>query len=242
MSTDHAIQVRGIKVQVVRKAIKNLHLGVYPPNGRVRVAAPMAVSNDAVRLAVIGKLGWIGRQRRKFLKQPRQSKREMVSGESHYFMGRRYRLRVIEFEGSAAQGVKKRPAIIELNVRAGAGTSSREAVLGAWYREKLREVAGPLIEKWQRKLCVEAADWGIKRMKTKWGACNAESRRVWLNLELVKSPPECIEYIVVHELAHLVARRHDERFFALMDRHLPGWRALRELLNSAPLAHVVWPC
>ncbi|MCA2980434.1 MAG: M48 family metallopeptidase [Myxococcaceae bacterium] len=242
MSTDRAIQVRGIKVQVVRKAIKNLHLGVYPPNGRVRVAAPMAVSNDAVRLAVIGKLGWIGRQRRKFLKQPRQSKREMVSGESHYFLGRRYRLRVIEFEGSAAQGVKKRPAIIELNVRAGAATHSREAVLDAWYREKLREVAGPLMEKWQRKLGVEAADWGIKRMKTKWGACNAEARRVWLNLELVKSPPECIEYIVVHELVHLVARAHDERFFALMDRHLPGWRARRELLNSSPLPHVVWPC
>lgn len=242
MSTDHAIQVRGIKVQVVRKAIKNLHLGVYPPNGRVRVAAPMAVSNDAVRLAVIGKLGWIGRQRRKFLMQPRQSKREMVSGESHYFMGRRYRLRVMEFEGLAAQGVKKRPAVIELNVRAGAGTTSREAVLDAWYREKLREVAGPLMEKWQRKLGVEAADWGIKRMKTKWGACNAQAQRVWLNLELVKSPPECIEYIVVHELVHLVARRHDEQFFALMDRHLPAWRARRDRLNSQPLPHVAWPC
>ncbi|MBE2254341.1 MAG: M48 family metallopeptidase [Myxococcus sp.] len=242
MSTDHAIQVRGIKVQVVRKAIKNLHLGVYPPNGRVRVAAPKAVSNDAVRLAVIGKLGWIGRQRRKFLGQARQSRREMVSGESHYFLGRRYRLRVVEFEGSAAQGVKERPGIIELNVRVGAGTSGREAVLDAWYREQLREVAGLLMEKWQRKLGVEAADWGIKRMKTKWGACNADSRRVWLNLELVKSPPQCIEYIVVHELVHLVTRRHDERFFSLMDRHLPSWRARRELLNSAPLPHVVWPC
>jgi predicted metal-dependent hydrolase len=242
MSTEHAIQVRGIRVQVVRKAIKNLHLGVYPPNGRVRVAAPKAVSNDAVRLAVIGKLGWIGRQRRKFLGQARQSRREMVSGESHYFLGRRYRLRVVEFEGSAAQGVKKRPSIIELNVRVGAGTSSREAVLDAWYRQQLRDVAGALMEKWQRKLGVEAADWGIKRMKTKWGACNAQARRVWLNLELVKSPAECIEYIVVHELVHLVSRLHDERFFALMDRHLPGWRARRELLNSAPLRHMVWPC
>src|SRR4051812_44987081 len=126
MSTDGTIQVRGIKVQVVRKAVKNLHLGIYPPNGRVRVAAPMAVSNDAVRLAVIGKLGWINRQRRKFLKQPRQSKREMVSGESHYFLGRPYRLRVVELEGTAAQSVKKRPAFIEVNVRAGAGLSSRQ--------------------------------------------------------------------------------------------------------------------
>lgn len=242
MSTDHAIQVRGIKVQVVRKAIKNLHLGVYPPNGRVRVAAPKAISNDAIRLAVIGKLGWIGRQRRKFLGQPRQSKRELVSGESHYFLGRRYRLRVVEFEGSAAQGVKKRPAIIELNVRAGAGTSSREAVLDGWYREQLREVADALMEKWQRKLGVEAAEWGIKRMKTKWGACNAQARRVWLNLELVKSPPECIEYIVLHELLHLIARRHDDRFFALIEKHMPGWQGRRELLNSMPLPHVTWAC
>lgn len=235
------MQVRGLKVQVVRKAIKNLHLGVYPPNGRVRVAAPMTVSNDAVRLAVIGKLGWIGRQRRRFLAQPRQSKRELVSGESHYFMGRRYRLRVVEFEGAAAQRVRLRPGIIELHVRTGALRSSREAVLDAWHREKLREVAGALMEKWQRKLGVEA-DWNIKRMKTKWGACNPASRRVWLNLELVRSPPACLEYIVVHELVHLMARRHDERFFALMDRHLPNWRARRELLNAVPLPHVVWPC
>lgn len=242
MSTEQALQVRGIKVQVLRKGIKNLHLGVYPPNGRVRVAAPLAVSNESVRLAVIGKLGWILRQRRKFLAQPRQSKREMVSGESHYFMGRRYRLHVVESEGSDAQGVKKRPTTIELNVRAGAGLAGRVAVLDAWYREQLREIAGALIEKWQQRLGVEVVDWGIKRMKTKWGACNADAGRVWLNLELVKSPPECIEYIVVHELVHLLARRHDERFFVLMDRHVPGWRARRDLLNSLPLAHVEWPC
>jgi hypothetical protein len=240
VSTDHAIQVRGIKVQVVRKAIKNLHLGVYPPNGRVRVAAPRAVSNDAVRLAIIGKLGWINRMRRRFLAQPRQSKREMVSGESHYFLGRRYRLRVAEFDGQAAPTVVKRPSIIELNVRVGADTSRREAVLDTWYRERLREIAGPLMEKWQAELGVEVAAWGIKRMKTKWGACNAQARRVWLNLELAKSPLECIEYIVVHELVHLVTRHHDERFFSLMDRHLPSWRARREFLNSAPLTHVVW--
>ncbi len=240
MSTDHAIQVSGIKVHVVRKPIKNLHLGVYPPYGRVRVAAPMTVSNDAVRLAVISKLGWIGRQRRKFLKQPRQSKREMVSGESHYFLGRRYRLRVVEFEGSATQSVRMQHSVIELRVRGGAGASSRRVVLEAWYRKQLRLVAGPLIEKWQRRLGVEAKDCGIKKMRTKWGACNGAARRVWLNLELVKCPVECIEYIVVHELAHLVVRRHDERFFALMDRHLPSWRARRDLLNSAPLPHALW--
>ncbi len=242
MDTEHAITVRDIKVQVVRKTIKNLHLGVYPPNGRVRVAAPMAVSLQAVRLAVIGKLGWVNRQRRKFLAQARQSKREMVSGESHYFLGRRYRLRVVEFEGNAAQHVAKRPLAIELHVRSGAPTRLREAVLDDWYREQLREVALALMTKWQKKLGVEVSSWGIKRMKTKWGACNAKARRVWLNLELVKSPTECIEYIVVHELVHLLVRRHDDRFFAVMDRHLANWRSRRDLLNSLPLPHVEWPC
>jgi predicted metal-dependent hydrolase len=237
MSTDDAIQVRGLRVKVVRKAIKNLHLGVYPPNGRVRVAAPMTVSNEAVRLAVIGKLGWISRQRRRFLAQPRQSKRELVSGESHYFLGRRYRLRVLESEGVVEQGVKVRPSVMELRVRAGAAHSRREAVLTDWYREQLRELAAPLIVKWERVLGVRVSSWGIRRMRTKWGTCNADARRVWLNLELAKVPRESIEYIVVHELVHLIARRHDERFFALMDRHLPNWRARRELLNTAPL---VW--
>ena len=234
--------MRGIRVQVVRKTIKNLHLGVYPPNGRVRVAAPMAVSLQAVRLAVIGKLGWVNRQRRKFLGQARQSKREMVSGETHFFLGRRYRLRVVEFEGNTAQHVAKRPSAIELHVRTGAPTRRREAVLDDWYREQLRDVAGSLMTSWQKKLGVGVSTWGIKKMKTKWGACNAKARRVWLNLELVKSPRECIEYIVVHELVHLLVRRHDDRFFAAMDRHLPNWRSRRDLLNALPLPHVEWPC
>lgn len=235
MSTEHDIQVRGIKVQVVRKAIKNLHLGVYPPNGRVRVAVPISVSNDAVRLAVIGKLGWIGRQRRKFLKQPRQSRREMVSGESHYFLGRRHRLRVVEIEGSVAQSVKKRPAIIELNVRSGTATKYRRALLDGWYREQLREIARRLIQTWQTRLGVEPADWGIRRMKTKWGSCSAPSRRIWLNLELAKVPASCIEYVVVHELVHLMVPRHDARFESQMDHALPDWRARQNLLRGVEL-------
>jgi hypothetical protein len=239
MSTDEAIQVRGLRVKVVRKAIKNLHLGVYPPNGRVRVAAPMAVSNEAVRLAVIGKLGWISRQRRRFQAQPRQSRRELVSGESHYFLGRRFRLRVLESDRFVEQGVKVRPTMMELRVRAGTERSGREALLDAWYREQLREFAAPLVAKWERVLGVRVSSWGIRRMRTKWGTCNADARRVWLNLELAKVPRECIEYIVVHELVHLLARRHDDRFFALMDRHLPSWRARRDVLNSSPLSYVL---
>lgn len=240
MSTEQFIEVRGIKVQIVRKDIKNLHLGVYPPSGRVRVAAPLSMTKEAVRLAVVGKIGWIGRQRTRFLKQPRQSEREMVSGESHYFLGRRYRLRVVEIDAPEPQCVVKRPAIIELKVRSGSSTGGREAVLDRWYREQLRELAAPLLVNWQAKLGIQPASWGIKRMKTKWGACNTAARSIWLNLELVKSPPECIEYIVLHEVVHLVARRHDKRFIALMDKHLPGWSGRRELLNSMPLR--MWPC
>lgn len=233
------IVVSGIDVEVVRKPIKNLHLGVYPPAGRVRVAVPPTVSDDAVRLAVIGKLGWIKRQREKFAAQPRQSEREMVSGESHYFLGRRYRLRVIPSDG-AARVVLRNRSTLELHVHQDINAAARERVLQRWYRERLRELATPLVRKWEAILDVQAADVGIKKMKTRWGTCTVEARRIWLNLELVKKPPRCVEYLIVHELAHLIERHHDDRFVALMDRHLPNWRQHRQELNAAPLAHDSW--
>lgn len=235
----HQITVNGLPVSIVRKAIKNLHLGVYPPDGRVRVAAPLAVSDEAVRLAVIGKLGWIKRQRAKFQAQPRQSRREMVRGESHYFLGQRYRLRVIHGQG-AAKVVLRRPSALELHVRPEATIEQRERLLQRWYREQLKQLIPPLIEKWQTILGVEAADWGIKKMKTKWGTCNIEARRIWLNLELAKKPVQCLEYIVAHELVHLIERHHNERFVALMNQYLPQWQLHREELNAAPLAHETW--
>ncbi len=238
-ATVKRIAVSGIAVEVVRKDIKNLHLGVYPPMGRVRVAAPLVVSDEAVRLAVIDKLGWIKRQRAQFARQPRQSEREMVNGESHYFLGRRYRLRVHEHNGPnrvALRGV----ASMDLFVRPGSDVEKRETVLLDWHRTSLRSVITDLLTHWQPKLGVQAAEWGIKRMKTKWGSCNVGARRIWLNLELAKKPVQCLEYIVVHELVHLLERNHTERFTALMDRHLPDWRTRREVLNSAPLGHESW--
>jgi predicted metal-dependent hydrolase len=233
------ITVSGLSVEVIRKDIKNLHLGVYPPQGRVRVAAPSAVSDEAVRLAVIGKLGWIKRQRAKFDAQPRQSEREMVSGESHYFLGGRYRLRVVEHKG-AGRVVLCNRATLELHVPRENDANYRERVLQRWYRERLRELAPPLITKWQAVLGVEVSDWGIKKMKTKWGACNAEAGRIWLNLELAKKPVQCLEYIVVHELAHLLERNHGGQFTRLMDLYLPTWRTRRDELNRAPLGHEEW--
>src|ERR1019366_2244409 len=229
------ITVSGLRVQVFRKGIKNLHLGVYPPHGRVRVVAPLRVSDDAVRLAVIGKLGWIKRQRAKFEAQPRQSAREMVSGESHYFLGRRYRLRVVEREGAPTVVVRSR--FIELHVRPAQSKTQREVVLERWYRQQLKQLIAPLLDKWQTLLGVSLELWGVKKMKTRWGTCNAEAHHIWLNLELAKKPVQCLEYIVVHELVHLIERHHDERFVALMNKHLPQWRLHRQTLNAAPLSH-----
>lgn len=231
--------VSGIKVDVVRKDIKNLHLGVYPPQGRVRVAAPLVISDEAVRLAVIDKLGWIRRQQAKFAAQPRQSQREMVNGESHYFLGSRYRLRVHEHDAPprvAVRGI----ASLDLYVRPGADAGQREAVLLRWYRDQLKALIPPLLDKWQSRLGVEVADWGVRKMKTKWGSCNPSSRRLWFNLELAKKPAPCLEYIVVHELAHLLERHHNECFTALLDTHLPQWRQYREMLNTSPLSDADW--
>ena len=239
IETSH-ITVSGLRVSIVRKAIKNLHLGVYPPHGRVRVAAPLAVSDDAVRLAVIGKLGWIKRQQSKFKAQPRQSEREMVSGESHYFLGRRYRLRVVQKGKGTATVVLRNRSRIELQVPAESSTEQRERMLQRWYRQQLRVLIPPLLDKWASVLGVEVDDWRIKKMKTKWGACTAKAHRIWLNLELAKKPVQCIEYIIVHELAHLIERHHNDRFISIMDKHLPQWRSHQQELNAAPLAHESW--
>ncbi|OHE16500.1 MAG: metal-dependent hydrolase [Syntrophobacterales bacterium GWC2_56_13] len=235
----HRIKVSGITVDVVRKAIKNLHLGVYPPYGRVRVAAPLAVSDDAVKLAVISRLGWIKRQKAKFEDQPRQSRREMVTGESHYFLGQRYRLNTKEQNG-AGKVVLRNKAAIDLYVRPGTDAERREKILQQWYREQLKALVPPLLDKWQQTLDVQVADWGIKKMKTKWGACNIKVRRIWLNLDLAKKPIQCLEYILVHELVHLLERHHNDRFTAYMDKFIPKWRFLRETLNKGPLGHETW--
>jgi predicted metal-dependent hydrolase len=240
MNTEkHFITVNGLQVEVVRKNIKNLHLGVYPPNGRIRVAVPLTVNDEAVRLAVVGKLGWIKRKQAEFEDQPRQSQREMVSGESHYFMGRRYRLNVVEHNGRSRVGLRC-ISTIDLYVREGVGQAQREAVLERWYRRQLKEMIPALLAKWENVVGVQAAEWGVKKMRTRWGSCNIKARRIWLNLELVKKPIQCLEYVIVHELAHLLERRHNDRFKGLMDQFMPQWRLQRDLLNKAPLGHDEW--
>ncbi|HAA53399.1 MAG TPA: metal-dependent hydrolase [Myxococcales bacterium] len=233
------IRVREIDIAIVRKPIKNLHLGVYPPSGGVRVAVPLAISDEAVRLAVIDKLGWIKRQREKFTNQSRQTLREMVSGETHYVEGCRYRLDVLESDQRPSIK-RRRNQILELSVKPGTSSDKRESILYEWYRELLKERVPPLIEKWEAALGVELSEWRIRKMKTRWGSCNREARRIWLNLELAKKPPLCLEYVILHELVHLLVRHHNDAFTGLLDKHMPLWRQHKAELNQAPLRQEHW--
>lgn len=231
--------IGNIEIEVVRKDIKNLHLGVYPPEGRVRIAAPLRVNDEAVRLFAISKLSWIKRQQAKFEQQRRQSERDYVSGESHYFKGRRYLLNVIYIQNRPKVVVRNK-TYMDLFVREGSDRERREQAMLRWYRRQLKKEVPELIAKWQDIIGVEVKDWGIRRMKTKWGTCNAEAGRIWLNLELVKKSARCLEYIVVHEMVHLLERRHNDRFTAYMDKYLPQWRVCRDELNEGILGHTKW--
>lgn len=235
----HQITVNDLVVDVVRKDIKNLHIAVYPPDGRVRVASPLRIDDEAVRLAVVSRLAWIKRQRAKFEGQERQSAREVVSGESHYYLGRRYLLNVLYHDGPPKVTLRN-ATTIDLLVRTGSDAARRERVLLAWYRKQLKQLIPPLIARWEPVMGVQVADWGVKQMKTRWGTCHPQAGRIWLNLELIKKPVNCLEYIVVHEMVHLLERHHNDQFVAYMDRFLPHWRLLRDELNQAPLGHATW--
>ena len=240
MSTkQHYIEVRGLPIEIVRKDIKNLHVGVYPPVGRVRIAAPLRLNDEAVRLAVISRLGWIRRQQANFNQQQRQSPREFSTGESHYFQGRRYRLNVIEHDGTALVHLANNRTI-NLFVAAGTNGEKRETVLQQWYRGQLRKQIPSLLAKWQARIGVTVSEVRIRKMKTRWGSCNSLAGRIWLNVELAKKSPSCLEYILVHEMIHLIERCHNQRFRLLIDTVMPTWRLHREELNRAPLAHEEW--
>jgi predicted metal-dependent hydrolase len=234
VSTESRLVLGDLFVEVIRKDIGNIHLGVYPPDGRVRIAVPSRTSDALVRAAVAEQLPWIRRQQERFAAQARESVREMVEGESHWYLGRRYRLHVIETPGVTRVRVPGN-SIMELHCRPGAGAKERRQVLEDWYRERLRQVAKPMIETWSTNLGVTVSDWRIRKMKTKWGSCGIENRRIWLNLELAKKPKRAIEYIVIHELAHLRVRRHGDDFRALMNDVAPNWELIRAELGALPI-------
>jgi predicted metal-dependent hydrolase len=235
----HQITVGNISIDVVRKDIKNLHLGVYPPNGRVRIASPLKIDDEAVRLFAISKMAWIKKHQLKFEAQQRQSERQFVSGESHYYNGNRYLLNII-YHNAAPKVEIRNKTYIDLYVRVGSTLEQREKVLTEWYRRQLKDQIPPLIDKWQKIIGVEVSDWGIKKMKTKWGTCTIEKRRIWLNLELAKKSKQCLEYIIVHEMVHLIERNHSDRFVAYMDKFIPLWHFYKDELNRSMLSHENW--
>ena len=225
------IVINDIVIEVIKKNIKNVHLSVHPPAGRVRLAAPENMDEEAIRLFAISKLSWIKKQRKEFDTQERQSVREFLSGESHYFMGSRYLLNVIE--SSEKQRVELRnKKYMDLYVRPGHTKEKRERIVSQWYREELKSLIPEYIEKWEDTIGVTVNEWGIKLMKTKWGTCNEQDKRIWINLELAKKNPRCLEYIIVHEMVHLLERNHNDKFKAYMDEFLPNWKSIRDELNE----------
>lgn len=232
MSTEqYHIQVSGIGVDVIRKDIKSIHLAVYPPTGRVRLSSPLSVKKESLRLFVISKLGWIKKHIRSMDSQIREPEREYIQGESHWVQGQRYLLNIIEEQRPPNVKIRNKK-YLDLYVRPGSDKAKREEVVKEWYRDLLKDQIPSLIEKWEEELEVKIADWGVRQMKTKWGSCNVDDRRIWLNLELAKKPKHCLDYVVLHEMVHLQERHHNDRFKELLDQYMPSWRQRREELNE----------
>lgn len=232
------IDLGDMRVEVVRKEIKNLHLSVLPPQGKVRVAAPRHMNLDTIRVFVISKLAWIRAQQRKMLAQERETPREYLDRESHYVWGRRYLLKRVEKETAPAIELRHRRLVLQ--VRPGAGEARSQEILEAWYREQIRAAVPELIARWEPVMGVKVGRVFVQRMKTKWGSCNPSSGAIRLNTELAKKPPECLEYIVVHEMAHLLEPTHNVRFASLMDLFMPHWQHVRDELNRLPVRHENW--
>lgn len=227
------LRIGGVSVDVERKDIKNMHLSVYPPTGRVRIAAPSRTSLEAIRAFAITRLAWIRRHQRKVVMQEREPPRDYIDRESHYVWGERVMLKIVERDQPPLVTQKHRTLVLQ--VRPNTEASGRANVLEGWYRDELRRRAEPSLKKWQAHLGVKASGMFVQRMRTKWGSCNTSSSNIRLNTDLAKKPPECLDYVILHELAHLRVRKHSEEFFALLDQGLPQWREVRRLLNDLPL-------
>jgi len=232
------IELGDITVDVVKKDIRNVHLSVYPPTGRVRISAPAHMSLDTIRVFAISKLDWIKQQQQKLREQERETPREYLDRESHHVWGKRTLLKIVEQD--AAPIVSLQHSTLWLQIRPGADEARKQAVVAEWYREQLKQAAPPLIAKWEPLMGVKVARFFVQHMKTRWGSCNASAGSIRLNSELAKKPPECLEYIVVHEMVHLLEPTHNQRFVAIMDRFLPQWQSHRDSLNRLPVRHENW--
>lgn len=232
------IELGGIFLDVIKKDIKNIHLSVYPPTGKVRISAPLRMTLDTIRLFAISKLGWIKRQQKKLREQERESPREYLDRESHYVWGKRFLLKVVTED--AAPSVQMQHATLLLRIRPGADNQTKEAVVAGWYRQLLKNALPPLIKAWETRLSVTVNGFFVQQMKTKWGSCNLTARTIRLNTELAKKPRECLDYVVLHEMVHLIATTHNARFVAVMDQFMPKWQFYRDILNRLPVRHERW--
>ena len=232
------LKLENIAIEVEQKDIKNIHLSVYPPEGRVRIAAPSQMDMDTIRVFAISKLQWIKYQKEILLNQERENIKEFLNRESHYFFGKRYLLKLHEI--NAAPKVEIDHKHIHLFIRPNANLEKKRTIIDEWYRTELKKIIPKLITKWEKKIGVKSNEFRIKKMRTKWGTCNTESKRIWLNLELAKKPKECVEYIIVHELIHLLERSHNQRFIKIINQFMPKWRFYRDELNSLPYSHINW--
>jgi predicted metal-dependent hydrolase len=232
------IKLGDITVDVVLKDIKNIHLSVYPPNGKVKISAPLRMDMDTIRVFAISKLGWIKKQQKKFQEQERETPREYLDLESHYVWGKRYLLKVIEVNEAPSVELKQSKMI--LRVRPGTDDKKKQAIVDAWYREQLKKAVPPLIARWEPLLGVKVERFFVQRMKTKWGSCNYKAHNIRLNTELAKKPKECLEYTIAHEMTHLLEPTHNSRFVALMDQFMPKWQFCRDKLNQLPVSHENW--
>jgi len=232
------ITVSNHTIDVVKKDIKHAYISVNPPNGKIKISAPLRMNDEAIRLFAVSKLPWIKKQQRLYEEQERETPREYVYRETHYFFGKRFLLDVIEHDGY--NKIVKNHSNIELYIRKGTSQEKKEEILYEWYRKELKKVIPELLSHWERIVGVKASEWRVKIMKTKWGSCNIETKRIWLNLELAKKPIQCLEYIIVHELVHFLERHHNEKFEKYMDRFMPTWKVYKEMLNRYPLGHSDW--
>ena len=232
------IHIGEIAIALTRKDVKHVHLSVHPPSGRVTLVAPKGTRPEVARAYAVSKLGWIRDQQAKLREQARETPRQFVERESHCLWGRRYLLSVREEEAKPAIRLGHRN--ITLTVRPGSSRAKREAVVHEWHKALLHDAVPELIRKWEPKLGVEVTDYFLQRMKTKWGGCNPRAGHIRLNTELVKKPKDLLEYVVIHEMLHLISPVHSDQFLTLMSKHYPSWREARAELNELPLGAVVW--
>lgn len=230
------IIVGGLNIQVTKKNIKNMYIRVLPPDGAVAITVPEDTSDDALRMFAVSRIAWIKKQRRIFIDQARQTKRQYVSGESYYVWGRRYRLEVVY--SPIRNNVHLSGNKLILQVRKDSTDVQREYTLNEWYRDQLKAAVPAVLAKCEKIVGVQAAEWHVKNMRTKWGSCIPDHKRIWLNLQLAKKSPECLEYVIVHELVHFFERTHSEKFVALMDEFHPMWREVKDKLNNQILDYM----